>query len=255
MEGVPKILVIDDSQTERLLMTEMLLRAGCIVQTANDGMEGWTMLFRERPHCLLLDILLPNVNGFELCRRLRQIEALRTLPIIFISSKNTALDRQYGLRMGANDYLAKPFSEQQLISALGKVLPQNLRFPATPPSVPPFPSGPSTEPTKNRETISQPLSQTRPLSVQNQEQRTTHVIRLLLGLQREMKSGLLLIRQGEGELGTIRFASGQIVEARVGQREGADARNWISSWDECFYLFEEDDSTPPTSTHPRYTPH
>lgn len=88
----------------------------------------------------------------------------------------------------------------------------------------------------------------------NQEQHTTHVIRLLLGLQREMKSGLLLIRQ-EGELGTIRFASGQIVEARVGQREGADARNWISSWDECSYLFEEDDTSPPTSTPPRYTPY
>jgi hypothetical protein len=145
--------------------------------------------------------------------------------------------------MGANNYLTKPFSEQQLIDALGEVLPKNLRFPIIPMPVP------QEEATLSRKP-SQPLSQTGQLSALNQEQRTSHVVRLLLGLQREMKSGILLIKQGD-ERGIIRFSSGQIVEARVGQREGAVARNWISSWSDCFYLFEEEDGASQTSTHPR----
>lgn len=245
MDDTPKVLIIDDSPTERLVMTEILRRAGCIVQTANDGMDGWVMLFRERPHCLLLDIMLPKLNGFEICRRIRQIEGLRTFPVIFVSSKSTALDRQYGLKMGANNYLTKPFSEQQLIDALSEVLPKNLRFPIIPMPVP------QEEAALSRKPASQPLSQTGQLSAQDQEQRTSHVVRLLLSLQREMKSGILLIRQGDDERGIIRFASGQIVEARVGQREGAVARNWISSWSDCFYLFEEEDGNSQTSTHLR----
>ncbi|BCL83868.1 response regulator [Ktedonobacteria bacterium brp13] len=237
MENVPKILVIDDSPTERFLMADILQRAGCIVQTANDGMEGWAMLFRERPHCLFLDILLPRVNGFEICRRLRQVEVLHTLPIILVSSKNTVLDQKYGLKMGASDYLTKPFSEQQLINVLRRVLPKNLHFPLTSLSVVQedftWSSGMSAP-------APQPLPRTGPLGPQDEEQRTPHVIRLLLSLQHGMKSGILLIRKRDDEHGFIRFSSGQIVEARVGQREGAEARNWISSWDDCFYLFKED---------------
>lgn len=134
MINAPKVLIIDDSTTACHYMAQALQKVGYQVLTATDGQEGMMMLFQEHPHCLILDVLLPGMSGFALCRQLRSQDALRGLPIIMVSTKNTHADQAWGLRQGANRYLPKPFTEETLIHAVEEVLPG---YPhARPPVVP-----------------------------------------------------------------------------------------------------------------------
>jgi CheY-like chemotaxis protein len=123
MIGAPKVLIIDDSTTSCFYMSQTLKRAGYEVITASDGREGMMKIWQERPHCLILDVILPGISGFALCRQLRTQVALRSLPIILVSSKSTAMDRSWGLRQGANRYLPKPFTEEMLLQVVEEVLP------------------------------------------------------------------------------------------------------------------------------------
>ncbi|GLV59078.1 hypothetical protein KDH_59060 [Dictyobacter sp. S3.2.2.5] len=96
MVTAPKVLIIDDSSTQCLYMRQALQSAGYQVLVANDGPEGLRMMAHDAPQCLVLDIILPGMNGFEVCRHLRSQEAWRTLPIIIVSSK-TRLQTVSGL--------------------------------------------------------------------------------------------------------------------------------------------------------------
>ncbi|HLI87710.1 MAG TPA: response regulator [Ktedonobacteraceae bacterium] len=127
MIGAPKILIIDDSTTSCFYMAQALQKAGYNVITASDGREGMMKLLQEHPQCLILDVILPGISGFALCRQLRTQDALRSLPIIMVSSKNTAIDQSWGLRQGANRYLSKPFTEETLVQAVEEVLPAYVR--------------------------------------------------------------------------------------------------------------------------------
>jgi DNA-binding response OmpR family regulator len=118
----PKVLVIDDSATSSLFMTRALRKAGYQVITAVNGNEGLSKALHERPHCLILDVVLPGVSGFGVCRQLRAIDPERNLSIIMVSSKNTELDQTWGLRQGADRYLPKPFTEEILLQAVEEVL-------------------------------------------------------------------------------------------------------------------------------------
>lgn len=134
MINAPKVLIIDDSTTACHYMAQALQKVGYQVLTATDGQEGMMMLFQEHPHCLILDVLLPGMSGFALCRQLRSQDALRGLPIIMVSTKNTHADQAWGLRQGANRYLPKPFTEETLIHAVEEVLPGYMQ--ARPPVAP-----------------------------------------------------------------------------------------------------------------------
>lgn len=127
MIRMPKILVVDDSPTSNLFMAHALGKEGYQVITAASGREGWMKALQERPQCVLLDVVLPEVNGFRLCRQLRSIDPQRTLAIILVSSKATEMDRNWGLRQGADRYLPKPFSEEALLQAVRDVLAE--RYP------------------------------------------------------------------------------------------------------------------------------
>ena len=118
----PKVLVIDDSATSSLFMTRALRKAGYQVITAVNGNEGLSKALHERPHCLILDVVLPGVSGFGVCRQLRAIDPQRNLSIIMVSSKNTQMDQTWGLRQGADRYLPKPFTEEILLQAVEEVL-------------------------------------------------------------------------------------------------------------------------------------
>ena len=122
MMHIPKILVVDDSPTSMLFMTQALKKVGYHIITAANGREGWTKALQERPQCVLLDVVLPEINGFRLCRQLRAIDPQRTLAIIMVSSKSTSMDRDWGLRQGADRYLPKPFSEDLLLRVVKDVL-------------------------------------------------------------------------------------------------------------------------------------
>ena len=122
----PKVLVVDDSVTTSLFIAHALRKAGYKVITAADGNEGLTKALNERPNCLILDVVLPGVSGFGVCRQLRALDPERNLSIIMVSSKNTQLDQIWGLRQGADRYLTKPFTDETLLQTVEEVLTAKL---------------------------------------------------------------------------------------------------------------------------------
>jgi DNA-binding response OmpR family regulator len=124
--NAPKILIVDDSATSCLLMARALQKAGCHVITASNGNEGISKALAERPHCVILDVVLPGMSGFGICRQLRALDPERNLSIIMVSTKNTSLDQNWGLRQGADRYLPKPFSEETLVQTVGEVLTEHM---------------------------------------------------------------------------------------------------------------------------------
>ena len=113
-----KVLVVDDSWTDLTLIATPLRESGYDVITAVDGDEAVEKVLNERPQLVVLDVILPRQNGFQLCRRLKQMDAARDIPIILISGKNTPLDRRWGMQQGADMYLTKPFNKEELISSV-----------------------------------------------------------------------------------------------------------------------------------------
>ena len=119
---VPKVLVVDDSWTDLTLIATPLRESGYDVITAVDGEEALEKVIQEHPQCVLLDVILPKQNGFQLCRRLKQMEQSRDIPIILVSGKNTPLDKRWGLQQGADLYLAKPFSTDELLASVRSLI-------------------------------------------------------------------------------------------------------------------------------------
>jgi DNA-binding response OmpR family regulator len=115
MAQEPMVLVIDDSATSRHYIEIVLQREGYVTRTARDGHEGLDMVLRECPHCIILDVVLPGMSGYEVCRHLRSRSVFRGLPIIMISTKSTALDKSWAIRQGADHYLVKPFKDDDLL--------------------------------------------------------------------------------------------------------------------------------------------
>ena len=122
-----KILIVDDSPTLCLFMARALEKAGYEVITATNGQEGLQKALYERPQCIILDVVLPGISGFGLCRQLRALDPQRRVSIIMISTKNTSLDQSWGLRQGADYYLPKPFSDETLVQAVEEVLQAHQR--------------------------------------------------------------------------------------------------------------------------------
>ena len=122
MPNAAKVLVIDDSATICLIMARALQKAGYQVITASNGNDGLTKALQERPHCVVLDVVLPGISGYGLCRQLRALDPNHNLSIIMVSTKNTRLDRSWGLRQGADRYLPKPFSEEMLVQTVKEVI-------------------------------------------------------------------------------------------------------------------------------------
>jgi DNA-binding response OmpR family regulator len=117
-----KVLVIDDSATLCLIMARALKTAGYQVITASNGKDGLVKALQARPHCVIIDVVLPGISGFGLCRQLRVLDPKRTLSIIMVSTKNTNLDHTWGLRQGADRYLPKPFSNETLVRTVEEVI-------------------------------------------------------------------------------------------------------------------------------------
>ena len=115
-----KILVVDDSWTELTIISSTLQQEGFDVITAVDGEEALEKVLRENPQCVVLDVVMPRQNGFQLCRKLRHMEQEQGqhLPIIMLSSKNIALDKRWGLQQGADLYLTKPFQHEELVNSV-----------------------------------------------------------------------------------------------------------------------------------------
>ncbi|HEX8982758.1 MAG TPA: response regulator [Ktedonobacterales bacterium] len=114
----PKILVVDDSWTDLTLIATSLRETGFDVVIAADGEEALEKVGTERPQCVVLDVVLPKLNGFQVCRKLKQNDLTRNIPVILISGKNTPLDKKWGLQQGADLYITKPFDKEELLMSV-----------------------------------------------------------------------------------------------------------------------------------------
>lgn len=117
-----KILVADDSPTELSLMVEPFASNGYEVVTATDGEEALKKAEAENPALIVLDVIMPKLNGFQVCRKIKAIAALKDTPVILLTSKNQESDKFYGMKQGASAYMTKPFSGEDLLAAANKLL-------------------------------------------------------------------------------------------------------------------------------------
>ncbi len=119
-EGVPRVLVIDDDSTVAGVVAAYLERAGLAVDVVGDGLAGITVAEGNRPDVVLLDLMLPGLDGLEVLRRLRLVHP--GLPVIMLTARGEEPDRVLGLQIGADDYVTKPFSPRELVLRVQSLL-------------------------------------------------------------------------------------------------------------------------------------
>ena len=115
---VKNILVIDDSPTERFFAVDLLSKAGYLVSTAENGEEGIAKAKATKPDLILMDVVMPGLNGYQATRTLTRDDETKTIPIIVCTSKGQETDRIWGLRQGAIDYLVKPLNPEELLQRI-----------------------------------------------------------------------------------------------------------------------------------------
>jgi phosphate regulon transcriptional regulator PhoB len=122
-----RVVIIEDEGDIVELVAYNLRKEGFDVQSFGRGREGLENLRHKSADLVLLDILLPDLDGFELCRRLRADERLKAVPVIFLTAKGEEIDRVLGLELGADDYVVKPFSPRELVARVKAVLRREQR--------------------------------------------------------------------------------------------------------------------------------
>lgn len=115
---MPKILVVDDSPTEMFQFKEMLEKLGHEVITADNGIEGVKMAQSEQPDIVLMDIVMPDMNGFQATRQITRGADTKHIPVIIVSSKNQETDKVWGQRQGAKGYITKPVNTDELVKVI-----------------------------------------------------------------------------------------------------------------------------------------
>jgi len=122
LTAMKKILVIDDEPDLRELVRVNLDQGGYGVETASSGREALQALRRSTPDLVVLDLMLPDISGTELCRKIRSDPALADIPVIMLTAKASEVDRVVGFELGADDYVTKPFSPRELVLRISAVL-------------------------------------------------------------------------------------------------------------------------------------
>ena len=117
-----RILIVDDSPTETFRFKEILTKHGYDVLEASNGADGVTLAKAEQPDLVLMDVVMPGVNGFQATRQITRDEDTKHIPVVIVSTKDQATDRVWGKRQGAIDYLIKPIEEKQLIDVINQFL-------------------------------------------------------------------------------------------------------------------------------------
>ena len=116
--SIQKILLVDDSKTELHHLSELLARRGYQVRTAANGDEALRRLSEDTPDLILMDVVMPGQNGFQLTRTITRDPRYLGLPVIMCTSKNQETDRVWGLRQGARDYVVKPVKADELVAKI-----------------------------------------------------------------------------------------------------------------------------------------
>jgi twitching motility two-component system response regulator PilH len=117
-----RILIVDDSPTEMFKLSAMLEKNGYEVLKAENGADGVALARQEKPDAVLMDIVMPGLNGFQATRQLTKDSETSGIPVIIVTTKDQETDKVWGKRQGARDYLTKPVEESTLVSTLKSVL-------------------------------------------------------------------------------------------------------------------------------------
>ena len=117
-----QIMIVDDSPTDTHLLKKMLEKNGFNTLTASDADEGIEVARREHPDLILMDVVMPGLNGFQATRELTSDPDTSGIPVIIVTRKNQQVDRVWGMRQGARDYVTKPVKESTLLSLINETL-------------------------------------------------------------------------------------------------------------------------------------
>ena len=115
---IKKILLVDDSKTELHFLSDLLTKRGFSVRTAEDGEDAMRRLAEEKPDLILMDVVMPGQNGFQLTRAITRDVRFTDVPVIMCTSKNQETDRVWGMRQGARDYIVKPVDADELMAKI-----------------------------------------------------------------------------------------------------------------------------------------
>lgn len=113
-----EVLLVEDSPTQREMIAGLMKQNGLAVRSAVDGVEALEAVRGQVPDVIVLDVVMPRMNGYEVCRQLKSDPATESTPIVLCSSKNEDFDRYWGMRQGADAYVTKPFLPKELIKTI-----------------------------------------------------------------------------------------------------------------------------------------
>ncbi|MEM8637245.1 MAG: response regulator [Cyanobacteria bacterium P01_G01_bin.54] len=116
------ILVVEDSRTQRHLIARWLVKRNFQVTTVRDGLEALKEIRKHPPDIVLLDVVMPHMNGYEICRFLKSHRQTENIRVVLCSSKSTDIDRYWGLKQGADAYLCKPFKSKELLQTIQRLV-------------------------------------------------------------------------------------------------------------------------------------
>jgi twitching motility two-component system response regulator PilH len=116
--AISKILIVDDSKTELMFLTDLLQKNGFVVRTAENADEAFKRLADQKPDLILMDVVMPGQNGFQLTRAINRTPEYADVPIIICTSKSLETDRVWGMRQGARDYITKPVNAAELFAKI-----------------------------------------------------------------------------------------------------------------------------------------
>jgi twitching motility two-component system response regulator PilH len=117
-----QVLLVDDSQVYQEAIANLLKRNGLKVVIACDGVEALEQIQKSNPDLVVLDVVMPRMNGYEVCRRLKSDPRTKNVPVVMCSTKDMAWDRFWGLKIGADAYITKPFEEIEFMGTIKQLL-------------------------------------------------------------------------------------------------------------------------------------
>lgn len=117
-----KVLVVDDSKTIRIMMENGLKKSGYEVITAIDGEDGLIKAFTDQPDIIVLDVMMPKLNGFQVCRKIKRDERTKHIPVLMLTAQDQKEEILEGFNAGADEYLCKPFKFDELLSQVKTLL-------------------------------------------------------------------------------------------------------------------------------------
>ncbi|MGK7937301.1 MAG: PleD family two-component system response regulator [Xenococcaceae cyanobacterium] len=116
------VLVVDDVPSQKELISIYLRESGYNVIQASNAKEAWLKTVEQKPDVIVTDVVMSGMNGFQLCRKLKKHPATRNLPVVICTSRDQKLDRIWGIRQGADMYLTKPFTQEEIVKAIRSVV-------------------------------------------------------------------------------------------------------------------------------------